>query len=79
MSPRDYFVTWSAQKSAATLPVKRAHGPYMVLEDGRELIDFVSTSYQTGFGHSEKRILDSIRRQMDEMCVVTPKAQFELK
>ncbi|MCC7440201.1 MAG: aspartate aminotransferase family protein [Bdellovibrionales bacterium] len=79
MSPRDYFVTWSAQKNAATLPVKRAHGPFMVLEDGRELVDFVSTSYQTGFGHNEKRILDSIRRQMDEMCVVTPKAEFELK
>jgi taurine--2-oxoglutarate transaminase len=79
VADKPYFFTWTAQKNAASMPVKRAHDSVFVLDDGREIVDFVSTSYQTGFGHSERRILDSIRAQMDEMCVVTPKAEFALK
>jgi taurine--2-oxoglutarate transaminase len=74
-----YYVTWSQQHGAATLPVASAVDDEMVLEDGRRVYDLISTSFQASFGHSHAGIVASIKRQLEEMPIASPKAAFALK
>ncbi len=76
---RDYFVTWSRQSNAATLPVERAEADEFILRDGRRVFDFLSTSFQTSFGHSQAAIIDRIKGQLGAMPIASPKAAFALK
>jgi taurine--2-oxoglutarate transaminase len=76
---KHYFVTWTKQLDAATLPVERAEGDEFILTDGRRVFDFLSTSFQASFGHSQPAIIEAIKRQMDRMSIASPKAIFGLK
>ncbi len=76
---RNYFLTWSKQLDASTLDVDRAHEDQFILRDGRRIFDFLSTSFQASFGHSNARIIERIKRQLDCMTIASPKATFELK
>ena len=79
MNARPYFYTWNYQPVADVFPVQRAEHDEFVLDDGRRVYDFISTSFQTNFGHSHPVICDAIRRQLGQMPVASPKAAFELK
>ena len=74
-----FFITWSKQSGAPTLPVERAEHDEFILQNGQRVYDFSSTSFQSNFGHSQASILASIRQQLDEMPIASPKAVFELK
>ncbi len=76
---KHYFVTWTKQFDAATLDVDRAEADEFVLRDGRRVFDFLSTSFQASFGHSNPTIIAAIKRQLDRMSIASPKAVFELK
>jgi taurine--2-oxoglutarate transaminase len=76
---RDYFVTWTRQSDAATLAVERAEEDEFILSDGRRVFDFLSTSFQASFGHSQAAIIQRIKQQLDEMPIASPKATFALK
>ncbi|HMO13754.1 MAG TPA: aspartate aminotransferase family protein [Pirellulaceae bacterium] len=76
---RPFYITWSAQSSAETLDVVGADGEDFVLSNGRRIFDFLSTSFQTSFGHSQEFIISSIERQLRQMSIATPKADFSLK
>ena len=72
--PLPYYLTWTAQAQAVTLPVVGARESYFVLGDGREVEDLVSTSFQASFGHSAEAILAPMRRQLEASCVAFAKA-----
>jgi taurine--2-oxoglutarate transaminase len=74
-----YFLTWSKQLDVATLDVDQAEGDEFVLTDGRRVFDFLSTSFQASFGHSNTTILQRIQSQMEQMSIASPKARFALK
>src|SRR5690606_1455210 len=75
-----YYVSWSAQKNAKTLPLKSNHDENMQLSDGHELLDLSGISFQAGFGLNQPTILKSLREQLDaNLVVAAPKAQFPLK
>lgn len=76
---KPYFFTWSAQQAATGMPVVTACDDEFLLSDGSRVYDFVSTSYQANFGHSCQRIKDRIHSQLDQLAIVSPKAEFELK
>jgi taurine--2-oxoglutarate transaminase len=59
--------------------MERAEADEFILRDGRRVFDFLSTSFQASFGHSQPRIVESIRRQLNSMPIASPKAVFELK
>ena len=48
---------------AAPLPVRRAHGSILELEDGRELIDAVSSWWTCLHGHAHPRLVEAMREQ----------------
>ncbi|HMP80742.1 MAG TPA: aspartate aminotransferase family protein [Pirellulaceae bacterium] len=75
----DFFVTWSRQRDAQLLPVRRAVGDEFVLDEGRLVYDFTSTSFQASFGHSHGPIVSRIADQLYLMPMASPKADFELK
>lgn len=79
MPNRPYYITWSKQDGAPTLPVVSAEHDEMILADGRRIYDFTSTSFQTAFGHSHPVIQQKIREQLQIMPIASPKAEFPLK
>lgn len=76
---RDFFVTWAAQEQATTLALDRAEHDELVLQDGRRIFDFLSTSFQTSFGYSQRSIIERIAAQLQTLPIASPKATFPLK
>ena len=64
-----FYYSWTAQNDAVEFPVKHADGAHFVLDDGREIFDFISTSFQTNFGHSHSKIKQCISRQLEHMPI----------
>lgn len=60
-------------------PVQSAKLDEFVLADGRRVYDFVSTSFQANFGHSNAMIQNRIIEQVQAMPVASPKSTFDLK
>ncbi len=75
----DTFISWSRQRGVPRLPVERAGGDEFILTDGRRIYDFVSTSFQSSFGHGQPVIVAAVRKQLEEMAIALPKADFSLK
>ena len=76
---RDFFITWSAQNTVSTLDVAEVEDSAFLLNDGSRILDFLSTSFQTNFGHRNTRIVEAIERQLRAMPISLPKAVFSLK
>lgn len=77
--PDQYFVTWDKQVGASTLPVYGVRKDEFILDDGRRVYDFTSTSFQASFGHTCESIRQRIHQQLDRMPIAAPKAMFGLK
>jgi adenosylmethionine-8-amino-7-oxononanoate aminotransferase len=56
-----------AHESLPIIPVARGEGAYLVGFDGRRYLDAVSSWWVNLFGHSEPRIKDAIRAQLDAL------------
>lgn len=66
------FHSWSAQASLNPLPVSRAEGMYLWDYDGKRYLDFSSQLVNTNAGHGHPRIVEAIRRQLDELPTLAP-------
>lgn len=77
--PDQYFLTWNKQLGSPTLPVYGVRNDEFILDDGRRVYDFTSTSFQASFGHSCDPIRQRIHQQLDRMPIASPKAIFGLK
>ena len=75
----DFYYSWSKQSLAPDFPVVGARDDRLLLADGREVYDFISTSFQASFGHSHAGIIRAINRQLDVMPIASPKTRFDLK
>jgi taurine--2-oxoglutarate transaminase len=79
MAVRPFYYTWNFQPASDAFVVDRAEHDEFVLRDGRRVYDFISTSFQAGFGHSHPMIREAIHRQVDAMPIASPKSTFDLK
>ncbi len=82
MTNRPFYFTWNHQPTADAadaFPVQHAEHDEFVLQDGRRVYDFLSTSFQTSFGHSHPVIKAAIQKQLDVMPIASPKSTFPLK
>lgn len=65
---------WHPYASLANPPpvrlVKAAHGTRLVLADGKELVDSVSSWWCVAHGHNRPEIVEAIRRQSEKLCHV---------
>ena len=81
MSSNDYpfFFTWTAQSAAKPLELAGGQGAWFTTRDGARWLDLGALSYQVNAGHGNRRIVDAIKRQADELCVTAPNAVFPAK
>lgn len=79
MSDLPYYITWTAQNNAFKLPIKGSKNGFYIGTDDKRIYDFCSTSYQSAFGHSDKKIKIAIKNQIDHLPIASPKFTFDLK
>jgi taurine--2-oxoglutarate transaminase len=78
MSEYPFFFTWSAQHAAKPLELTGGEGAWFTTKEGRWL-DLGALSYQVNVGHGNRRIVEAIKRQADELCLSTPNAVYPAK
>lgn len=76
MSILPYYISWSKQKGATTFPIAAVDGVRIKTEDGHELIDMTSISYQAHFGHNHPKIISAIKKQLDTIPMSSPKGIY---
>jgi len=69
---RHTLYDWSAQAALHPLPVTSAKGVYFHAADGRRFIDFNSQLMCVNAGHGDRRIIEAIKRQADELPYISP-------
>lgn len=79
MSEYPFFFTWSAQNAAKPLELTGGEGAWFTTADGSRWLDLGALSYQVNAGHGQKRIIEAIKRQADELCLSAPNAVFPAK
>jgi taurine--2-oxoglutarate transaminase len=79
MSEHPFFVTWSAQRTASTQDIVGGEGARVRMADGSEWLDLASLSYQANLGHGDRRVIDAIKRQADELLLTTPSGAYPAK
>lgn len=79
MSEHPFFFTWSAQRDAAPQEIVGGEGAHFRTRDGAEWLDFASLSYQANLGHGNRRVIDAIKRQADELLLTTPSGIYPAK
>ena len=83
---RDYTLfPWSVQGSVQPIHMTKAKGVWFWDGDGNKWIDFCSQIMNVNVGHQHPKVLEAIKRQVDELCyagptmVTTPKAELGKK
>jgi taurine--2-oxoglutarate transaminase len=79
MSDYPFFFTWSAQSQAKPLELTGGEGAWFSTKDGSRWLDLGALSYQVNVGHGNRRIVEAIKRQADELCLSAPNAVFPAK
>ncbi len=71
-SERDSVLhSWCVPANWDAPTVTGGHGAWLVLEDGRKILDLSSLAECSNLGHQHPRVVDAIRRQASELCFVT--------
>ena len=74
-----FYFTWTKQKNPMRFSLKAVDGVRIYTEQGDELIDMSSISYQASFGHSHPTIIKNIKKQLERFPMSAPKAIYPLK
>ena len=70
---RDYTMfSWSVQNAANPIHMARAHGVWFWDGDGNKWLDFSSQLINLNIGHQHPRMLEAIKKQVDELCFAGP-------
>src|SRR5271154_3288207 len=70
---RDYTMfSWSVQGAAAPLHIKRGEGVYFWDGDDNRWLDFSSQLINLNIGHQHPKMLEAIKKQVDELCFAGP-------
>jgi taurine--2-oxoglutarate transaminase len=64
--------SWSAQGSVNPIPMVRGEGIYFWDADGKRYVDMNSQLMCVNIGHGERRVIDAIKRQADELVYAGP-------
>jgi taurine--2-oxoglutarate transaminase len=70
---RDYTLfSWSVQGTANPMLMKRAEGMYFWDGDDNRWLDFSAQLINMNVGHQHPKVLDAIKKQVDELCFAGP-------
>lgn len=64
--------TWTRGDAVDPLPVQRAEGVYMYTPEGERILDFNSQLMCVNIGHGHPKVLEAMKRQMEELTYVYP-------
>ncbi len=64
--------TWSRSNDVDPLPIVRAEGSWLYTSDGQKILDFNSQLMSVNIGHSHPKVLEAMKRQIDELQFVYP-------
>ncbi len=64
--------SWSAQGGLNPIEAVSAKGVYVQDKDGKKYIDFSSQLMNVNIGHGDKRVIDAVMKQMNELQFVYP-------
>ena len=79
MSEYPFFFTWTAQNAAKPIELVGGEGAWFTTADGGRWLDLGALAYQVNVGHGNRRIVEAIKRQADELCLSTANAVFPAK
>jgi taurine--2-oxoglutarate transaminase len=79
VSEYPFFFTWSAQNTAKAVELTGGQGAWFTTADGSRWLDLGALAYQVNAGHGDRRIIEAIKRQADELCLSTANAVFPAK
>ena len=74
---RHTLYDWSAQAALKPLVVTNAKGVYFHTADGRRFIDFNSQLMSVNAGHGDRRIIEAIKQQADQLAYINPAMAHE--
>ena len=65
---REYTLfEWSVQSKVKPIPVDRAEGIYFWDTNGKRYIDFNSQLMNVNIGHNNKKVIQTIKNQIDKL------------
>lgn len=72
LSRRHTIFSWSAQGAIAPMAMVRGEGIYFWDADGKRYMDMNSQLMCVNIGHGERRVIEAIKRQADELVYAGP-------
>src|ERR1700730_15050024 len=69
---RHTLYDWSAQSGLKPMAVASAKGVHFTTVDGRRFIDFNSQLMSVNAGHGDRRIIEAIKRQAEQLPYISP-------
>src|SRR2546423_6296173 len=72
LTKRHSIFSWSAQASVNPIAMTRGEGIYFWDADGKRYIDMNSQLMCVNIGHGDKRVIEAIKRQADELVYAGP-------
>jgi taurine---2-oxoglutarate transaminase len=72
LSKRHTIFSWSAQGPLAPIAMVRGEGIYFWDADGKRYIDMNSQLMCVNIGHGDRRVIEAIKRQADELVYAGP-------
>jgi taurine--2-oxoglutarate transaminase len=72
LTRRHTIFSWSAQASVNPIPMVKGEGIYFWDADGKRYVDMNSQLMCVNIGHGNRRVIDAIKRQADELVYAGP-------
>ena len=72
LSKKHTIFSWSAQGSLNPIPMVRGEGIYFWDADGKRYMDMNSQLMCVNIGHGDRRVIEAIKRQADELVYAGP-------
>lgn len=72
LSKRHTIFSWAAQASVNPIPMVRGEGIYFWDADGKRYVDMNSQLMCVNIGHGDRRVIEAIKRQADELVYAGP-------
>lgn len=77
---KDYSLfSWTKQGGLNPLNIARADGVYLYDQDGKSYIDFSSQLMNVNIGHGNKKVMQAVMDQMQQISYVYPGAATEIR
>jgi taurine--2-oxoglutarate transaminase len=72
LARRHTLFDWQAQRNVHPIAVQRAEGVYFWTPEGKRYLDFNSQLMGVNIGHGDRRVVEAIARQAEQLAYISP-------